>query len=131
MYKMYSSDSDLSLSLSLSIYIYIHTHTHTHHFFQSLFPYRLLQNTESSSLCYTVGPCWLSILYILGFPSGCDDKVFACNAGDPGSIPGSGTSPGEGNGNPLQYPCQEDSSNSGAWRTTVHDVAKSWTRRSN
>ena len=48
--------------------IYTHTHTHTHtyiYFFQILFPYRLLQNIEYSSLCYTVGPCWLSILYIV------------------------------------------------------------------
>ena len=40
-----------------------------------------------------------------GFPCGSDGKVFAYNAGDPGSIPGSGRSPGEGNGNPLQYSC--------------------------
>ena len=78
------SDRSLSFSLSLSPYRYIH------HFFQILFPYRLLQNTESGSLCYTVDPCWLSILYILGFPGGSDGKAFACNAGDPGLIPGSG-----------------------------------------
>ena len=39
----------------------------------------------------------------MGFPDGSDGKEFACNAGDPGSIPGSGRSPGEGNGNPLRY----------------------------
>ena len=44
-----------------------------------------------------------------GFPGGSDDKASACNAGDPGSIPGSGRSPGEGNGNPLQYSCLENS----------------------
>ena len=44
-----------------------------------------------------------------GFPGGSDGKVSACNAGDPGSIPGSGRSPGEGNGNPLQYSCLENS----------------------
>ena len=42
---------------------------------------------------------------ILGFPSGLDSKASVCNAGDPGSIPGLGRSPGEGNGNPLQYSC--------------------------
>ena len=42
-------------------------------------------------------------------------KASACNAGDPGSIPGSGRSPGEGNGNPLQYSCLENSMNGGAW----------------
>ena len=46
---------------------------------------------------------------------------------DAGSISGSGRSPGEGNGNPLQYPCQENSMDRGAWRATVHGVAKSQT----
>ena len=46
---------------------------------------------------------------MLGFPGGSDGKEYACNAGDPGSIPGSGKSPGGGNGNPLQYSCIEDS----------------------
>ena len=45
----------------------------------------------------------------LGFPSGSDGKESACSAGDPGSIPGSGRSPGEGKGNPLQYSCLENS----------------------
>ena len=56
------------------------------------------------------------------------------NAGDTrdvGSIPGSGRSPGEGNGNPLQYPCLENPMDRGAWRATVHGVAKSRTRLSN
>ena len=44
-----------------------------------------------------------------GFPGGSDGKVSAYNAGDPGSIPGLGRSPGEGNGNPLQYSCLENS----------------------
>ena len=43
-----------------------------------------------------------------GFPDGSDGKESACNAGDPGLIPGSGSSPGEGNGNPLQYSCLEN-----------------------
>ena len=50
------------------------------------------------------------------------------NVADPGSIPGSGRSPGEGNGYPLQYSCLENSVDGGAWRATVHGVAKSWTR---
>ena len=45
----------------------------------------------------------------MGFPGGSDGKVSACNVGDPGSIPGQGRSPGEGNGNPLQYSCLENS----------------------
>ena len=54
----------------------------------------------------------------------------ACNAGDLGSIPGLGRSPGEGNGNPLQYSCLENPMDGGAWWATVHGVAKSWTRLS-
>ena len=66
----------------------------------------------------------------LGFPGGSEDKASACNAGDLGSIPGLGRSPGEGNGNPLQYSCLESPMDRGAWWTTVHGVAKSWTRLS-
>ena len=47
-----------------------------------------------------------------------------CNAGDAGSIPGSGRSPGEGNGNPLQYSCLGNLTDRGAWRATVHGVEK-------
>ena len=56
---------------------------------------------------------------------GSDSKESACNAGDPGSIPGLGRSPGEGNGNALQYSCLESPMDRGAWRATVHGVAKS------
>ena len=59
-----------------------------------------------------------------------DGKVSAYNAGDPGSIPGSGRSPREGNGNPLQCSYLENPMDGGAWWTTVHGVAKSWTRLS-
>ena len=52
-------------------------------------------------------------------------KEFACNAGDPELIPGLGKSPGEGNGNPLQYSCLENSMDKGAWRAIVHGVTKS------
>ena len=54
----------------------------------------------------------------------------ACNAGDPGYIPGSGSSPGGGRGNPRQYPCLGNPTDRGAWRATVHRVAKSRTRLS-
>ena len=64
------------------------------------------------------------------FPSGSDGKASAYNAGDPGSIPGSGRSPGEGNGNPLQYSCLENHMDGGPWLATVHGVAKSRTRLS-
>ena len=52
---------------------------------------------------------------ILGLPRGLSGKESACNAGDPGSVPGSGRSPGEGNGNPLQYSCLENPMDRGAW----------------
>ena len=51
----------------------------------------------------------------LGFPGGSEGKASACNAGDLGSIPGSGRSPGEGNGSPLQYPCLENPMDREAW----------------
>ena len=51
----------------------------------------------------------------------------ACNVGDPGSIPGSGRSPGGGHGNPLQYSCLQNPMGRGAWRATVHGIAQSWT----
>ena len=57
-------------------------------------------------------------------------KLSACNAGDPGLIPGLGRSPGEGNGNPLQYSGLENPMDRGAWRATVHGVTKSQTRLS-
>ena len=61
---------------------------------------------------------------------GSEVKVSAWNAGDPGSIPGLGRSPGEGNGNPLQYFCLENPMEEGACLAAVHGVAKSWTRLS-
>ena len=50
-----------------------------------------------------------------GFPAGSDGKASAYNAGDPGSLPGLGRSPGEGNGNPFQYSCLENPMDEGAW----------------
>ena len=65
-----------------------------------------------------------------GFSSGSDGKESACNAGDLGSILGSGRSPGEANGNLLQYSCLENSMDRGGWQATVHGVAQSWTQLS-
>ena len=65
-----------------------------------------------------------------GFPCSSVGKGSACSAGDPGSIPGLGRSPGGGNGNPLQYPCLENLMDREAWWAAVHRVAKNWTRLS-
>ena len=60
----------------------------------------------------------------MGFPGGSVSKDSACNAGDLGSIPGSGRSPGEGNGNPLQYFRLENPIDRGAWQATVHGITR-------
>ena len=62
-----------------------------------------------------------------GFPGASEVKASASNAGDPGLIPGSGRSSGEGNGNPLQYSCLENPMDWGAWWAVVHGVTKSRT----
>ena len=61
----------------------------------------------------------------MGFPGGSEVKVSAWNAGGLGSIPELGRSPGEGNGNPLQYSCLENPMEGGAWWATVHGVTES------
>ena len=68
-----------------------------------------------------------NIVHQLDFPGGSDGKESAHSAEDLGLIPESGRSPGEGNGNLLQYSCLENPMDRGAWWATVHRVAKSWT----
>ena len=70
---------------------------------------------------------------MIGISNDCSSigKESACNTGDPGSIPGSGRSPGEGNGSPLQHSCLENPMDGGAWQATVHGVTKSQTLLSN
>ena len=74
---------------------------------------------------------WIQILVghkpSLGFPCSSVGKGSACSTGDPGLIPVLGRSPGEGNGNPLQYSCLENLMGRGAWRAIVHGVEKSRT----
>ena len=62
-------------------------------------------------------------------PCSPDGKESTCNVGDLGLIPGLGRSPGEGNGNPLQYSCLENPMNRGAWWSTVHDAELDTTER--
>ena len=66
----------------------------------------------------------LTSLAFASLQSGSVSKESACNAGDLGSIPGSGRSPGEGNGNSFQYSCLGNPMDRGAWRATVHGVAR-------
>ena len=91
------------------------------------------------SACFSSQFC-KDLVYIYkphGFPGASDAKESTCNVGDQGSmvqmgsIPGSGKSPGEGNGNPLQYSCLEDPMDRGAWQAAIHGVSKSQTRLSN
>ena len=86
--------------MSLKVLLYIHTHTHTHTHTQHI-----------------------------GFPSGSDGKEPEYKAGDLGLIPGFGRSPEEGTGNPLQYSCLENPTDTGAWGATVRGVTKSRTKR--
>ena len=69
--------------------------------------------------------------HTVGAPGGSDAEESACWAGDLGSIPGSGRSPGGGNGKPLQYSCLENPLDRGAWWAPVRGVTKSWTQLSN
>ena len=62
-----------------------------------------------------------------GFPGGLDDEESACSAGDLGSIPGLGRSPGEENGKPLQDSFQENSIDQGAWQATAHGLLAKFT----
>ena len=63
----------------------------------------------------------------MGLPGGSVVRNLPASAGDVGSIPGLGRSPGEGNSNPLQYSCLGNPTDRGAWQATVHGVAESRT----
>ena len=67
---------------------------------------------------------------LVDFPGGSDGNASAYNVEDLGSVPGSGKSPGEGNGNPFQYSCLKNPMDGGAWWATVHGIKKSQTRLS-
>ena len=82
---------------------------------------QLLPRTAQPDSCL-----WLFFCYV-GLPWWIVGKEPTCSAEDPGSIPGWGRSPGEGNGNPLQYSCLENPMDRAAWRATVHEVSESQT----
>ena len=71
---------------------------------------------------------WLPTPVFSGFPGGSDGKESSCNAVDLGSVSGPGKSPGEGNGNPLQYSRLGNPMDRGSWWATVHGVTKSQTQ---
>ena len=83
-------------------------------------------------LLYCLKLIYIIYVYITygNVPGGSDGKASACNAGDLGSIPGSGRSPGEGSDNPLQYPCLENPMDREAWWATVHGVTENQTHLS-
>ena len=97
----------------------------SHHFLFLLHNLQRLNSVPDSSK--------MNKVHFRGFPDGSVVKNPPANAGDArdvGSIPGSESSPGVGNGNPLQYSCLENPMDGGAWWATVHGVTKSWTRLS-
>ena len=81
-------------------------------------------------LWYKLRDYYSSPSYHFGLPRWLSDKESTCNAGDMGLIPGSGRSPGGGNGNPLQCSCLENPRDGGAWWAAVYGVAQSLTRLS-
>ena len=91
-----------------------------------IFNSSLLHRLPVRGVCPT--KCWCSVLR--GFPGVSDSKEYACNEGDLGLIPGLGRSPGEENGNPLQYSRLGNLMDRGAWQATVNGVTKSWTQLS-
>ena len=99
--------------------------------------YLLFSLSTVSSISWLCTFCFYFIIIIftmryvdLGFPGSSDSKESSCNAGGLGLTPGSGRSPGEGNGNPLQYSCLGNAMEGGAWWAAVHGVPKSRTRLS-
>ena len=83
---------------------------------------------KACSLCLTPRPSEQIFVGWLGFPGGSDGKESTHNAGDLGSIPGLGRSPGGGHGYQLQHSCLENPMDRGAWQATVHRFSKSQTQ---
>ena len=86
-----------------------------------------LPDTNRGENATFLPPVLPSCLQVCDFLGGSDGKESVYNAGDPGSIPGWGRTPGEGNGNPLQYSCLENPMDGGTWWATVHGITKSQT----
>ena len=144
---------DLLSFLNLEVHVSCQVWEVLNYFLSTFSAYLLLsllrlQWQECTIFCYSPTGLWddsffsiqsiFSLLFrlgdfrcsVLGFPGGSDGKASTCNAGDLGSIPGLGRSPGEGNGNPLQHSCLENPMDGGAWQATIHGAAKSRTQLS-
>ena len=95
-------------------------------------PHILLFNAIQLSFLLRNSPHipWAKISIYSDFPGGSDGKESGCNARDPGSIPGSERSPGEGHSNSFQYSCLENPMDRGAWQAIVHRVAQCQTQLS-
>ena len=102
-------------------------HVYCHSLQYTIMPCHLdYWNRLQSSIC-AANSCLIHLVLDSNIPGGSVGQESACNIGDPGSIPGSERSPREGNGNPFQSSCLENSMNRGVWWVTVHGVANSWT----
>ena len=98
-----------------------------------IYIYLIPQNNEELSIINTFFTICVTTVYIRGFPDGTvvrNPPARAGNTRHKGLIPGSGRSPGVGNGNPLQYSCLENSMDGGVCQATVEGLAKIWTRLS-
>ena len=116
----------LTTSITFSKYPYSHKNGNCFRLHHSPSPIPPWEPKEVFSLSF----CVIN-MSLRGFPAGSVGRVSASNAVDPGSIPGSGRSPEEGNDNPFLYSCLENFMDRGAWWTAVHGVTKSRTGLSN
>ena len=114
----------------IQIYLYVYMYIDT--YFQIILPDRLLQNTEYISLCYPIGPCWLSLAWKIPWteePGGLQSMgLLESDMTERLPFHFSPSCIGEGNGNPLQCSCLENPRDRGAWWAAVYGVAQSRTR---
>ena len=114
----------------IQIYLYVYMYIDT--YFQIILPDRLLQNTEYISLCYPIGPCWLSLAWKIPWteePGGLQSMgLLESDMTERLPFHFSPSCIGEGNGNPLQCSCLENPRDGGAWWAAVYGVAQSQTR---
>ena len=120
-YEYYPHRSLESISLALLFFI-------TSNFYSLTFPPHMYPHSRmhisSKNTCFICLYVACLYIYIQGFPGGSVVKNQPDNTGYVGFIPGSGRSPGEGNGKPLQYSCLENPMGSRAWWATIHEVSK-------